>query len=190
MTKRHQLSLFCAAALLAFGPLAAHAGQQGPIQPTRFVTQTDRLIVRYKDAVDNSKGPIAARAMSAARQALLARAGQQFGATLRALRATANGADVLQLNRSMTLDEARQLAAELMMRDPNVEYAEPDRIMVPLFDAERPDVQPAVGLLRSHWRPAPAGGLGQVDRQRRQRGRDRHRLPSARRPGRPDPAGL
>jgi serine protease len=167
MTKRHQLSLFCAAALLAFGPLAAHAGQQGPIQPTRFVTQTDRLIVRYKDAVDNSKGPIAARAMSAARQALLARAGQQFGATLRALRATANGADVLQLNRSMTLDEARQLAAELMMRDPNVEYAEPDRIMVPLATPTDPmysqqwDLFEATGGLRlpAAWDKSTGSGV-------------------------------
>jgi serine protease len=114
----------CAAALVAFGSLAAKAAP---------LNQTDRLIVKYKDAVDNSKGAVPARAMSAARQALIARAGQQLGATMRALRATATGADVLQLSRTMSLDEARALAAELMARDPDVEYAEPDRIMVPLF---------------------------------------------------------
>jgi serine protease len=126
---------FCAAALVAFGPLAAGAGQQDALQPTKFITQTDRLIVKYKDS-----GPGAARPMSAARQALVARAGQQYGATLRALRATATGADVLQLSRHMSLDEARQLAAELKARDADVEYAEPDRIMVPLATASDPMV--------------------------------------------------
>jgi serine protease len=129
--KMYPLLKFCAA-LVAFGPLAAHAGPQDAAQ-TKVITQTDRLIVKYRDAVDNSKGAVPARALSAARQALLARAGQQVGATMRALRATATGADVLQLSRTMSLQEANALAAELKARDPDVEYAEPDRIMVPLF---------------------------------------------------------
>jgi serine protease len=119
------------AALVALGPLAAHAGPQDAAQ-SRVITQTDRLIVKYKDAVDTSKGAVPARAMSAARLALQARAGQQLGATMRALRATATGADVLQLSRTMSLDEAQALAAELKARDPDVDYAEPDRIMLPL----------------------------------------------------------
>jgi serine protease len=122
----------CAAALVAVGSLAAHAAPSDAAQ-NKVITQTDRLIVKYKDAVDNSKGAMPARAASAARQALQARAGQQHGATMRALRATATGADVLQLSRTMSLDEARALAAELKARDPDVEYAEPDRIMTPLF---------------------------------------------------------
>jgi serine protease len=122
----------CAAALVALGSLAAQAAPSDAAQ-TQVITQTDRLIVKYKDSVDNSKGAVPARAMSAARQALQARAGQQLGATMRALRATATGADVLQLSRTMSLDEARALAAELKARDPDVEYAEPDRIMTPLF---------------------------------------------------------
>ena len=122
----------CAAALVAFGSLAANAAPQDAAQ-TKVITQTDRLIVRYKDAVDNSKGAMPARALPAARQALLARSGQQLGATMRMLRATATGANVMQLSRTMSVDEARVLAADLMARDPDVEYAEPDRIMVPLF---------------------------------------------------------
>jgi serine protease len=122
----------CAAALVALGSLAAQAAPSDAAQ-TQVITQTDRLIVKYKDSVDNSKGAVPAHAMSAARQALQARAGQQLGATMRALRATATGADVLQLSRTMSLDEARALAAELKARDPDVEYAEPDRIMAPLF---------------------------------------------------------
>jgi serine protease len=127
----------CAAALVAFGSLAANAAPQDAAA-AKSITQTDRLIVKYKDAVDNSKGAVPARAMSAARQALLARAGQQLGATMRALRATATGADVLQLSRTMSLDEAKTLAAELMARDPDVEYAEPDRIMLPLATPNDP----------------------------------------------------
>ena len=110
----------CAAALVAFGTLAAQAAPSDAPQ-TQVITHTDRLIVKYKDSVDNSKGAVPGRAMSAARQALQARAGQQLGATMRALRATATGADVLQLSRTMSLDEARALAAELKARDPDVE---------------------------------------------------------------------
>jgi serine protease len=126
----------CAAALAAFAPLAANAAPPDSAEAaarSRIITHTDRLIVKYRDAADNSKGALPARAMSAARQNVIARAGQQLGATLRALHATATGANVMQLSRTMSLDEARSLAAELKARDPDVEYAEPDRIMVPLF---------------------------------------------------------
>ncbi|HEX8785207.1 MAG TPA: S8 family peptidase, partial [Telluria sp.] len=117
---------FLGAALAAAVPLAAaHAGQQNAAQAPHFITQTDRLIVKYKDA----KGPSEAAAVPAARQAIVDRAGQQFGATLHAMRATATGAHVFQMNHSMTLDQARQLAAELQARDSGIEYAEPDRIM-------------------------------------------------------------
>jgi serine protease len=158
---------FCAVALAIAGPLGASAGQQDAAQATHFITHTDRLIVHYKDAVDNSKGAAPARAMSAARQALIARAGQQYGATLRALRATATGADVLQLNRSMSLDEAKLLAAELKARDPEVEYAEPDRIMVALSTPNDPmysqqwDFFEATGGLRlpAAWDKSTGAGV-------------------------------
>ncbi|MFL6636513.1 MAG: S8 family serine peptidase, partial [Massilia sp.] len=130
MTQRHKISSLlkiCAATLVAAG----FAGQ-AHAQANHAVVETDRLIVKYKDDSDTSKTGVAARGIDRARQALIDRAGQTYGATMRALRATANGANVLQLNRTMSLDEARQLAAELKSRDANVEYAEPDRIMVPL----------------------------------------------------------
>jgi serine protease len=135
MTQRHKISpllKICAAALIVAAPLVAGAAGQEAAQATHYVAQTDRLIVKYKDDGDTSKTGVAARGIDRARQALIDRAGQTYGATLRALRTTANGANVLQLNRTMSLDEARQLAAELRSRDATVEYAEPDRIMVPL----------------------------------------------------------
>ncbi|MCS0633620.1 S8 family peptidase [Telluria mixta] len=130
MTQRHKISSLlkiCAAALVAAGIAGQATAQTNP-----SVVQTDRIIVKYKGDSDTSKTGVAARGIDRARQALIDRAGQTYGATMRALRATANGANVLQLNRTMSLDEARQLAAELKSRDANVEYAEPDRIMVPL----------------------------------------------------------
>jgi serine protease len=136
MKQHHPLNTMlklCAAALLALGPMASHAAQPNTAKPTRFITQTDRLIVKYKDA-----RPGTAHAISTVRQAVLARVGQQLGATLRALRTTASGADVLQLSRNMSLDEARAMAADLKARDPDVEYAEPDRIMVPLMTPNDP----------------------------------------------------
>jgi serine protease len=58
------------------------------------------------------------------------RSGQQYGMTLKALHTIATGAHVFKIDRKVTLDEAKALAAELMARDPSVEYAEPDRMMV------------------------------------------------------------
>jgi serine protease len=128
----------CAALIVALGSASAHAAPADSARSTKFITQTDRLIVKYKDAVPASASAATAPGLDRARQALIDRAGQQHGATLRALRATAAGAHVLQLSRHMTLDEARQLAAEVKSRDANVEYAEPDRIMVPLATATDP----------------------------------------------------
>ena len=127
MTQRRQLVsavTFLAATLAATLAPASHAGQQEGAQ-SRAVTQTDRLIVKYKDAKPGAETSL----VSNLRQAIVDRAGQQIGATLQALRATASGAHVFQLNRTMTLDEARTLAADIKSRDASVEYAEPDRIM-------------------------------------------------------------
>jgi len=127
----------CAAAVAALGSLAAHAAQQDFAPRTKVITQTDRIIVKYKnDDAATTTSAITANAAAApgldrARQALADRAGQIHGATLRALRATANGAHVMQLSRAMSLDEAHALANDIAAQDSNVEYAEPDRIMVP-----------------------------------------------------------
>jgi serine protease len=115
---------FLAKAIVAAAPLAAaHAGQQDVSPAHHLITQTDRLIVKYKDG----KGQSAA--VPAARQAVLDRAGKHFGAALHALRTTAAGAHVFQMDHSLTLDQARKLAAELQASDSDIEYAEPDRIM-------------------------------------------------------------
>jgi serine protease len=89
---------------------------------------TDRLIVKYKDAAPAGKGMARVAALSADRSALLDRAAQRFGTTMKALHTIATGAQVFKLDRKVALDEARALAADLMARDPMVAYAEPDGI--------------------------------------------------------------
>jgi serine protease len=135
--KRSYLSLLknCAAALVAAGALAgvAQAQQVRPAQSAAFVAQTDRLIVKYKDSVPADKGPARAAPLSAARRALIDRAGQQFGLSMKLLHTIATGAHVLQLDRKMPLPQVVALATELAARDPSVEYAEPDRIMTAQF---------------------------------------------------------
>ncbi|MGX4643220.1 S8 family peptidase [Massilia sp. SYSU DXS3249] len=94
------------------------------------ILETDRLIVKYKDSGSAVfKGQGAVPAMTAARQAVAERAGQQFGMSLKALRTTATGAHVMKIDRKVSVKEAEALAAELMARDASVEYAEPDRIL-------------------------------------------------------------
>jgi serine protease len=129
-----------AAMLLAAGSLSGMAQAQeiraahGPAAPA----QTDRLIVKYKDSLPNGKGPAHAAPISAARQAVIDRAGQQFGLKMKLLHAISTGAHVLQLDRKMPLEQVAALAAELASRDASVEYAEPDRIMTAQFTPNDP----------------------------------------------------
>jgi serine protease len=126
----------CAALSIALGSFAAAAAvpDAAPAQGVKFITQTDRLIVKYKDAAP-AAGKLAAKvaAVGAGRKAIVDRAGQQFGMTMKALHTIATGANIFKIDRKVSLDEARALAAELMARDPDVEYAEPDRMMTAMM---------------------------------------------------------
>jgi serine protease len=125
----------CTAALVAVGALTgvAHAQQVRPAHAMPFVAQTDRLIIKYKDSQPSGKGAARAAPISAARKGLADRAGQQFGLTMKLLHTIGTGAHVMQLDRKLALADVQALAAELMARDPSVEYAEPDRIMTAQF---------------------------------------------------------
>ena len=134
----------CAAAVLGLGANVAGAGVPTDVSPAaqRAIVsdQTDRIIVKYKD----ENGPVvmkgrmaaavrAAAPLSVSRKALVDRAGQQFGMLVRESHAIATGARIFKLDRKVTLADAARLAADLKERDPSVEYAEPDRLMHPLF---------------------------------------------------------
>jgi serine protease len=99
--------------LMLVAPLAAHAAD---------ASYTDRIIVKYRTAP-----------ASALAQADQVRgtdlAAQRIGIAVARLRTTALGSQVLQADRRLSLAEADALARDIAASDPNVEYAEPDRIL-------------------------------------------------------------
>jgi len=139
----------CAAAVLGLGAGTAFAGVSANLQAAPAAQgavvgdKTDRIIVKYKDeqapvavkggASIASMAKAAATPMSSARKAKLDRAGQQFGFLMKESHRIATGARVVKLDRKVSLQDAAQVAAELAARDPDVEYAEPDRLLHPLM---------------------------------------------------------
>ena len=123
------IAVSIATGTLGFAHAAGIAPDAQAAGSSQTILGTDRLIVKYKDsgsAVFKGQG---VPAMTAARQAIAERAGQEFGMKLKALRTTATGAHVLKIDRKVSVKEAEALAKELMARDASVEYAEPDRIL-------------------------------------------------------------
>ncbi len=101
--------------LMLCAPVAAMAADAG---------FTDRIIVKYRNT---------SAAAAAAGQATQLRGtdlpAARLGVTMSRVRATALGSQVLKVDRRLSLAEAEQLARDIVASDPNVEYAEPDRIM-------------------------------------------------------------
>ncbi|MEW9899500.1 S8 family peptidase [Chitinivorax sp. PXF-14] len=93
------------------------------------IAHTDRLIIKYKPTV----AAMAAGGIAVDRMAAAQRIGHGLGFTIKALRQTAGGAQVMQLDRKVTVAEAASLAAQIAAQDPTIEYAEPDRMMKRLF---------------------------------------------------------
>ena len=126
-----------AALAVVVGPLHASAAVPGAATEQQYILHTDRMIVKYKDAkVVNGRAMVPA--VTAARQSVADRAGQDYGVKLQALHGIATGANVMKLSRKMALTEARALAKEMMARDPQIEYAEPDRIMTKMMTPNDP----------------------------------------------------
>ncbi len=126
----------CAAVMFAVAPMSAIAGMpefNASAAPKAYQPDTDRMIVKYKDAVASGKRAAFVPKIASGRLAIAARAGQQHGITMKAMHATATGANVFQLDRKMSVKEVAALAAELKSRDDSVEYAEPDRILQAQF---------------------------------------------------------
>ena len=126
-------ALLSLCAALVIGATSPALAGEADLDPTgarpAAITQTDRLIVKYRDAEPAVKGASNVARLDQPRLAIIARAGQQFGLQLVPIHATANGARVMKLDRMMAVDQVESLARELAERDPSIEYAEPDRIM-------------------------------------------------------------
>lgn len=124
------LTLFLAlAGLSTLAPVQAQTAP--PVRPVHKALntvppqwQTDRLIVKYKDA-DPASAPSGAQ-LDRARVA-----GHRQGLELTHLRRMGLGADVLRLSQPLPLERMRVLARELQNGDSSIEYAEPDRLLFP-----------------------------------------------------------
>lgn len=133
------LRTVAAAVLLsAAGSGIAGVADSGDSMPA-YAGQTDRLIVKYKDAVASKKGaPAVVPPISSERAAALQQVGRQFGLTMKALRTVGTGAHVIKLDRRMPVAEASAIAGALQAQDASVDYAEPDRIMTALYTPNDP----------------------------------------------------
>jgi serine protease len=138
----------CAAAVLGLGAGAVFAGvpagavNASAAQGAGVSDQTDRLIVKYKgETAPSAKGLSRAAAsspMPASRKAVVDQVGRKLGLTIQELHTIGTGARVLKLNRKVSVAEAAKVAADLVASDSSVEYAEPDRIMHPMFTPNDP----------------------------------------------------
>ncbi len=124
--------------VLPFQSLANASEFAGRSKPSLRTGHTDRLTIKYRGAPQPGDGNAGA---GTARPTPLARAGARSGASLTHLHRTALGADVVHLGGKLTVAEVTQLAKEIQDSDPNVEYAEPDRMMVTMA----PPNDPAIG---------------------------------------------
>jgi serine protease len=83
---------------------------------------TDRIIVKYR----TTPSSLTAQASQMRSTELPA---ARLGVAMSHVRTTALGSQVLRSDRRLSLIEAEQLARDIAASDPNVEYAEPDRIL-------------------------------------------------------------
>ncbi|MCW7538322.1 S8 family peptidase [Aquabacterium sp. A7-Y] len=103
--------------------------RDAPLHPAMAAWQgsqrgTDQLIVKYRTAQALRLGAAATAHRPAASAAMA-----QLGVQMKAQRTLSAQTQVLRLSRKLRLDEASDLARQLAADDPNIEYAEPDRIL-------------------------------------------------------------
>jgi serine protease len=121
--------------LMLVSPMAAHAAD---------AAFTNRIIVKYRT--------VPASSLAQANQVRGADiSAQRFGVAVSRLRSTALGAQVLQVDRRLSLADAEALARDIAASDPNVEYAEPDRIL-------RRTLTPNDTRYNEHWHYFEATG--------------------------------
>ena len=124
--KRALLSLMLVAGVVS----AVHAGMPTIAAAEARSTQTDRLIVKYRDGTTASTAMTSSQASAVTHsEAVRGRLGAEMGLAMSVLRVNGLGAHVLKLNRHMPLADLVALAAKMKAEDPTIEYVEPDRKM-------------------------------------------------------------
>ncbi len=119
-------SALALAATLALGHTpAALAAAPAIGAPTATPDTTDRIIVRYRD---KAASRMSAGAATIAREHVHASANRR-GLMAKQLHSTGLGAQIWSLNRHVSQADAQALAQTIAAGDPEVEYAEPDRLV-------------------------------------------------------------
>jgi serine protease len=112
---------------------AAQAGVPAGVDAlSQRAGQTDRLIIKYRNEAARP-GRLMAQAELGAAPSRAAAVASRAGIAMTHRRGTGLGSDVMQLNRSVKVEELAAIAKQMMAEDPDIEYAEPDRLMFPLL---------------------------------------------------------
>jgi serine protease len=121
--------------LLVAQPFAAHAGGRDAAAFAGVDGMTDRIIVKYRTSAPLSQTQNARTAAPEVQQMrnIEAAANSVAGTRVTHLRRTAQDAHVLKLERPMAMVDVQRIVQNIKQGDANVEYAEPDRILKPLF---------------------------------------------------------
>ncbi|HZH13909.1 MAG TPA: S8 family serine peptidase [Archangium sp.] len=130
--RQSRSALLSAVLLLTASAYAAPASSDASIDPdTRAAratdSQTDQIIIKYKPSA------LKARQLELpdAAEAQIARLGSQAGVPLKHLRRNFAGASVARLDKRRTVTDVLEIARRLQRADPDIEFAEPDRIHHP-----------------------------------------------------------
>lgn len=123
--------------------------QGPPITAAAAPDETDRIIVRYHDNASARTSPSAALAANHRIREEAARR----GLNARKLHENGLGAEVWTMDKRMTGADARALTEQIALADPDVEYAEPDSIMMPMFTPN----DPLYSSLQWHYKATSVG---------------------------------
>lgn len=94
---------------------------------------TDRMIVKYREAVDLKDGGRQASPKTRAAVAAVQVAANRLGVGFDVIRKTSAGSHVLKIHRHLSASEAEAFAENLRSGDSNVEYVEPDKLVMPMW---------------------------------------------------------
>jgi len=126
---RTLLSLLLAAGTCAGAQAGVSASADAMAQRA---SHTDRLIIKYR-GMAGAPGDLAPGQLDPGALSPAARVAARAGLTMALKRKTGLGSDVMQLSKSMKVDELAAIAQQMMAEDANIEYAEPDRMMFPML---------------------------------------------------------
>lgn len=105
--------------------VAAVQAQTSVVAEPPPTATTARMIVKYRSGAPAALQPQRFQSMAMAHAAVNRR-----GVQMTYLRQTAGAAAVMKLDRRVSVAEARRMAQDMMAADPDIEYAEPDRMAV------------------------------------------------------------